>query len=98
MKEVNYDAKLFYPCYFETWTDNDDLGNLFEPQGIFEDGCWYEWIDKHGNIELARMKLDAYDHFWPNTKIIKEKDVIGFRIPEELKMYFEEKKKNAKNK
>ena len=45
----------------------------------FVDGRWYEWLDKYNNREVARMKLDAFDHFFPNTKTIKEEDVIAFR-------------------
>ena len=32
-------------------------------------------------IEVARMKENVWHYFYPDTKIIKEKDVIGFRIP-----------------
>ena len=35
------------------------------------------WVD--GNREVARMKLDAMDHFYPNTKIIKEENVRRYR-------------------
>ena len=43
------------------------------------DGKWYEWEDIYGNREVARMKLDAMDHFYPNTKIIKEENVRRYR-------------------
>lgn len=33
--------------------------------------------------EVARMKLDAIDHFYPHTKIIKEEDVCRYRELEE---------------
>lgn len=68
-------AKLFYPCYYDNLKLND-------PQNVWVDGRFYEWIDKYGNVEVARMKLDAYDHFFPNTEKIKEENVIGFRILE----------------
>jgi hypothetical protein len=47
--------------------------------GSWVDGKWYEWLDKYNNREVARMKLDAFDHFFPKTKAIKEEDVIAFR-------------------
>lgn len=47
--------------------------------GSWVDGKWYEWLDKYNNREVARMKLDAFDHFFPKTKVIKEEDVIAFR-------------------
>ena len=43
------------------------------------DGRLYEWLDKYGNREVARMKKDAMDHFYTSTKIIKEGDVVAFR-------------------
>lgn len=61
----------WHPCRYE------DL-ELFH-DGTWEDGRWYEWLDKYNNREVARMKLDAIDHFYPNTKIIKEENVIAFR-------------------
>lgn len=42
------------------------------------DGKWLYWLDKYGRVEKARMKIDAQDHFYPNTKTIKESDVIGW--------------------
>ena len=26
------------------------------------------WKDKYGNVEKARLKLDAFDHFFPHTE------------------------------
>lgn len=54
-----------------------------EHDGSWVDGRWYEWEDIHGNREVARMKLDAIDHFYPHTKIIKEEDVCRYRELEE---------------
>ena len=51
--------------------------------GSWIDGRWYEWEDIYGNREIARMKLDAIDHFYPRTKIIKEEDVCRYREIEE---------------
>lgn len=34
-----------------------------EHDGSWVDGKWYEWEDIYGNREVARMKLDAMDHF-----------------------------------
>ena len=54
-----------------------------EHDGSWVDGKWYEWEDVRGNREVARMKLDAIDHFYPHTKIIKEEDVCRYRELEE---------------
>lgn len=35
-----------------------------------EDGAWNWWMDKDGNIEYARFKYDAMDHFFPSTKYL----------------------------
>lgn len=50
-----------------------------EHDGSWVDGRWYEWEDIHGNREVARMKLDAIDHFYPQAKVIKEEDVCRYR-------------------
>lgn len=63
------------PCCYDFYED----GKL-EHDGSWVDGRWYEWLDKYGNREVARMKLDAVDHFYPNSKTIKENDVIAFRV------------------
>lgn len=61
----------WHPCRYEEMKLIHD--------GTWVDGRWYEWLDKYNNREVARMKLDAYDHFYPSTKVIKEEDVIAFR-------------------
>lgn len=61
----------WHPCSYSDMTLLHD--------GTWKDGKWYEWIDIHGNIEYARMKLDAYDHFNPRTFVIKEEEVMAFR-------------------
>ena len=61
----------WHPCRYEEV-------ELFH-DGTWVDGRWYEWLDKYNNREVARMKLDAIDHFYPPTKVIKEEDVIAFR-------------------
>ena len=38
--------------------------------------CW--WYDRFGNREKARMKLDAEDHFYPNTYYVSEHNIIGW--------------------
>lgn len=43
------------------------------------DGKWYEWLDRYNNREIARMKADTIDHFFPPTRVIKEENVIAFR-------------------
>lgn len=77
----------FHKCYFPY---DEEVGYQhfcmeFAPGDAPEDGSWLWWYDKYGNCEKARMKYDAYDHFFPNTKVIKsEFDVIGWsfdRIP-----------------
>ena len=44
-----------------------------------EDGVWAEWMDRDGNIEVARFKYDAEDHFYPHTKVIKKENVYAWR-------------------
>lgn len=71
----NASNNVWHPCTYEEYTLYHD--------GTWVDGRWYEWLDKFGNKEAARMKIDAFDHFYPPTKIIKEEDVIAFReLPE----------------
>ena len=61
----------WHPCKYE---DHELIHD-----GSWSDGRWYEWLDKYNNREVARMKLDMFDHFYPRPKIIKEEDVIAFR-------------------
>ena len=68
------EATEWRPCSYDTYEDSK-----LEHDGSWVDGRWYEWLDKYGNREVARMKLDAVDHFYPSTKTIKEDDVIAFR-------------------
>lgn len=63
----------WHPCSY------DENGMKLKHDGTWEDGKWYEWLDKYDNREIARMKKDCLDHFFPPTKIIKEQDVIAFR-------------------
>lgn len=67
----------WHPCEYGDG-EKLDWGHLHH-DGTWVDGRWYEWLDKHGNREVARMKMDAQDHFWPPTKIITEEDVVAFR-------------------
>lgn len=64
-------VKPWHPCSYE----DDELLH----DGTWESGKWYEWLDKYNNREIARMKEDAQDHFFPPTKVISEKNVIAFR-------------------
>ena len=66
---------MWHPCRYIDFT--------LEHDGSWIDGRWYEWEDIHGNREIARMKLDAIDHFYPETKTIKEEDVCRYRETEE---------------
>lgn len=55
----------FIPC------KTDELGMKLEWENESDaptDGDWNWWMDKDGNVEFARMKEDAYDHFYPSTK------------------------------
>ena len=70
-------AIVWHPCRYIDFT--------LEHDGSWIDGRWYEWEDIHGNREIARMKLDAIDHFYPETKTIKEEDVCRYREIEEVK-------------
>lgn len=51
----------------------------FNPFGEWIDGKWYIFKDCFGNVEKARMKTDAYDHFFPPTKTIKEENIIAYK-------------------
>ena len=64
-------ANVWHPCRYINFT--------LEHDGSWIDGKWYEWEDIHGNREIARMKLDAIDHFYPETKTIKEEDICRYR-------------------
>ena len=77
--------RLFFPCFC--------IGTkIIDPQQILQDGCWYEWLDKFGNIEIARIKFDfGFNHFYPSTEIIKEENVIGFRFIKENKKRYKQK-------
>lgn len=64
----------FHPCHFEEWRkitaeDESDMP---------EDGAWLWWIDRKGQIEKARLKIDAEDHFHPSPKYLDEWNVIGW--------------------
>lgn len=62
-----------------TWQECQYAGLKLQHNGTWIDGAWYEWKDTDGNIEKARMKLDAYDHFFPDTRVIKEENVVAYR-------------------
>ena len=68
-------SSVWHPCRY--------IDSALRHDGSWIDGRWYEWEDIHGNREIARMKLDAIDHFYPETKTIKEKDVCRYREIEE---------------
>lgn len=63
--------KVWHPCAYQNYR--------LEHDGTWVDGKWYEWLDKYDNREVARMKLDAITHFFPQTTIIKEENIIAFR-------------------
>lgn len=65
---VNYTA--WHKCSYQD-------GHL-QHDGTWVDGRWYEWRDIHGNVEVARMKMDAWDHFYPSARMIEE-EVVAFR-------------------
>lgn len=56
-------GNAWHPCQY--------VDCKLEHDGSWVDGKWYEWEDVRGNREVARMKLDAIDHFYPHAKIIK---------------------------
>lgn len=43
-----------------------------------EDGAWNIWKDKFGNVEIARFKYDAMDHFFPPAGKIKEENIVAW--------------------
>lgn len=61
------------------WHQCEYVDYHLKHDGSWVDGKWYEWKDRYGNIEIARMKLDAIDHFFPRAEFIKEEDVVAFR-------------------
>ena len=63
--------KPWYPCGYED-------GELLT-DGSWVGGKWYEWLDRYNNREIARMKEDTIDHFFPPTRVIAEENVIAFR-------------------
>lgn len=69
----------WHPCRY--------VNHKLEHDGTWIDGKWYRWLDKHGNSEICRMKKDAFDHFYPQTAVIQEEDVVAFK---ELKENSEE--------
>jgi hypothetical protein len=56
---------IFIPC------KTDECGMKLEWENESDapiDGAWNWWMDKDGNVEYARMKEDAYDHFFPSPE------------------------------
>ena len=69
----------WHPCYYEC------MKCQYPQDDEVPFGWWLEWLDKYGNIELARMKEDAYDHFFPKQKIIEsEEDIVAWRYSTKL--------------
>ena len=62
-----------------TWHPCEYVHCKLEHDGSWVDGKWYVWRDVDGNEEIARMKLDGYDHFYPSTRIIEEEKVVAYR-------------------
>lgn len=63
----------------DTWHACEYRGLALIHDGSWVSGKWYEWKDKYGRVEVARMKADCADHFWPRPKKIREEDVVAFR-------------------
>lgn len=75
----------FIPC------KTDDLGMKLEWENEADaptDGDWNWWMDKDGNVEFARMKEDAYDHFYPPTTHLNLRGTDW--EPQSLSGYFKE--------
>ncbi len=75
----------FIPC------KTDDLGMKLEWENESDaptDGDWNWWMDKDGDVEFARMKEDAYDHFYPPTKHLNLRGTDW--EPQSLSGYFKE--------
>lgn len=64
----------FHECRFER-----EYGLTLEGDPPRE-GAWVYWVDSYGNIELARMKRDVIDHFYPSTirLMYGGKSIIGW--------------------
>ncbi len=78
-----WNAKMKRESHGNAWHPCQYVDCKLEHDGSWIDGKWYEWEDVHGNREVARMKLDAIDHFYPHAKIIKEEGVCRYRELEE---------------
>lgn len=76
---VNFFEKWLEDFPNGTWHPCEYVDYHLKHDGTWVDGRWYEWKDKDGNIEIARMKLDTIDHFFPRAEVIKEEDVVAFR-------------------
>ena len=63
----------WHPC---SWEDGE-----LHHDGTWVSGMWYEWLDIFDNREVARIAEDCLeDHFVPDTKVIKEENLIAFRL------------------
>lgn len=74
----------WHPCHYEE--DSELICDL--PDYDFEDGKWYRWIDKTGQIQTARYKQDAIDHFYPPGPLFAMDDVIGFQFLKDVTYSF----------
>lgn len=78
----------FIPCS----SDEYGMNLLFSSkEDEPEDGAWNWWMDKDGNVEFARFKFDAYDHFFPSTRYLNLGD-DGIYEASHLAGYFKEVK------
>lgn len=66
------DCNKYHPCFYE------GLKCIYPSDDVPPFEQYVFWLDKYGHIEKARMKEDAEDHFYPNTKLIKEEDIIAW--------------------
>ena len=72
--QKNENKFTLHKCHYE------DMSLIYDKADEPEDGAWLWWYDNLGNAEYARMKFDAKDHFFPDTELIKEENIIGWSI------------------
>lgn len=64
------------------WNEVHYIDGKLNGEVLPPDGKWLEWKDSDGNIEVARFKYDAEDHFYPNTRLVKGEKIAAWRYKE----------------
>lgn len=57
-----------------------------------EEGSWAIWCSSEGSIQVARWKIDALDHFFPDQGFFELEDAVAWMpLPEPYKAESEDK-------